>query len=255
MTIREHNADRVFLSIIIPAYNEEARIAKSLQTLACYIDEKPYPCEVVVVDDGSGDATGDIVREWAVGHSGFRLEAIPHGGKGAAVRHGMLVAVGERRFMCDADLAMPIERLDDFLELLAEGWDVVIGSRYMPGGKCFGESPLRRFLGRTYNKVVRLFAVRGLNDTQCGFKCFHGDAAEELFGQQRTLSWGFDVEILYLARRNGMRVVEIPVECYYDETSKVRTIPAGLELLRDIIAVRWRAARGVYSVDPSSRRK
>ena len=236
-----------FLSVIVPAFNEAARISTSLPLLARFLAEKPYSWEVIVVDDGSTDATGAIVREWVADRSGFRLETIPHGGKGAAVRHGMLSARGECRFMCDADLAMPIERLDDFLRLIEEGSDVVIASRQMTGARRYGESSRRYLLGRAFNLMVQFLIVRGFSDTQCGFKCFRGDAAETLFGLQRTMGWTFDVEILYLARKKAMRVVELPIECHYDDTSKMRTLPAALTVLRDILTLWWRTIFGVYA--------
>ena len=240
-----------FLSVIVPAYDEEARISKSLPLLARFLEDKPYSWEVIVVDDGSTDATGAIVREWVADRSDFRLETIPHSGKGAAVRRGMLSARGERRFMCDADLAMPIERLDGFLRLIEEGSDVVIASRQMAGARRFGESSRRYLLGRAFNLMVQFLIVRGFSDTQCGFKCFRGDAAETLFGLQRTMGWTFDVEILYLARKKAMRVVELPIECHYDDTSKMRTLPAALTVLRDILTLWWRTIFGVYAGDDS----
>jgi dolichyl-phosphate beta-glucosyltransferase len=235
-----------FLSVVVPAYNEEARIPGSLEALSRYLDEQSYSWEVIVVDDGSTDGTRDIVRAWAAGHDHFRLEEIPHAGKGAAVRHGMLAATGDHRFMCDADLAMPITLVDDFLKLTTSGWDVVVASREMAGAKRVGESRLRHVLGRVFNRLVHALAVRGFDDTQCGFKCFRGAAASVLFSQQRTAGWGFDVEILYLARKKGMQVVETPIQCYYDQTSKVRVRSAAPMMLRDILMLRWRAARGVY---------
>ena len=240
-----------FLSVIVPAYNEETRITASLPLLTRFLKEKSYSWEVIVVDDGSSDATGTLVRQWAERHDGFRLETIPHAGKGAAVRHGMLSANGERRFMCDADLAMPIERLDDFLDRIEGGSDVVIASRQMSGARRFGESSRRYVLGRAFNVVVQCLVVRGFNDTQCGFKCFRGAAADTLFGLQRTMGWTFDVEILYLARKKAMRVVELPIECHYDDTSKMRTLPAALTVLRDILTLWWRTIFGVYAGDDS----
>jgi dolichyl-phosphate beta-glucosyltransferase len=235
-----------FLSIVVPVFNEEPRIRRSLQALSRYLDNQPYSWEVIIVDDGSTDATRDAVRTWATDHDGFRLEAIPHGGKGAAVRHGMLRAKGEHRFMCDADLAMPIELLGDFLELTAAGWDVVMGSRQMAAARCVGETAHRRFLGRVFNRFVQLVAVHGFDDTQCGFKCFRGEAADALFSLQRTTGWGFDVEILYLARRTNMRIVSTPIECRYDENSKVHLLSAGPRMLSDVLMLRWRAALGFY---------
>lgn len=249
---RQHMAT-LFLSVVVPAYNEEERIPGSLRTLSRYLDEQTYSWEVIVVDDGSDDATTDIVRTWAAEHNGFRLEEIPHSGKGAAVRHGMLAATGEHRFMCDADLAMPIALLDEFLRLTSSGWDVVVASRQMAGAARVGESRFRHLLGRIFNRLVQALAVPGFDDTQCGFKCFRGAAAESLFRLQRTKGWGFDVEILYLARRKGMRVAETPIQCYYDRKSRLRALSAAPMMLRDILLLRWRAALGVYGGDVANR--
>jgi dolichyl-phosphate beta-glucosyltransferase len=216
-----------FLSVIVPVFNEEPRIRQSLQVLSQYLDTQPYSWEVLIVDDGSTDATRDTVYAWTAGRNGFRLHSIPHGGKGAAVRQGMLQAAGEHRFMCDADLAMPLELLADFLELTVAGWHLVIGSRQMASARSIGEATHRRFLGRVFNKFVQTIALPGFDDTQCGFKCFRGEAAEALFSAQQTTGWGFDVEILYLARSKGMRIVQVPIECHYDETSKVHLFSAG----------------------------
>ena len=195
-----------FLSVVVPAYNEQARIFSSLAELARYLHEQPYPWEVIVVDDGSSDATGPVVHEWAAWNRGFRLERISHRGKGAAVRHGMLSARGAYRFMCDADLAMPLEYLGEFVGILEKGWDIVIASREMAGARRLGESPLRYCLGRLFNGLVRVLVMREFNDTQCGFKCFRANVADTLFTLQRTNGWSFDVEILHLARERNMQI-------------------------------------------------
>ena len=227
-----------FLSVIVPAYNEQARISRSLARLARYLREQSYSWEVVVVDDGSNDGTGAIVCEWAAQNRGFRLETISHKGKGAAVRYGMLSATGARRFMCDADLAMPLEHLGEFLGLIEEGWDVVIASRQMAGARRVGESPLRYFLSRLFNRLVRMLVMRDFSDTQCGFKCFKAHAADVLFGLQRTDGWSFDVEILYLARERNMRIAELPIECRHDRTGMVRALSMALVMLWGILAMK-----------------
>ena len=232
-------AERLFLSVVVPAYNEEARIPASLAKLARYLRAQSYSWEVVIVDDGSSDATGAIVREWAVRNRGFRLERISHAGKGAAVRHGMLSATGAHRFMCDADLAMPLERLGEFVGMIENGWDIVIASREMPGARRLGESPLRHFLGRLFNGLVRILVLREFSDTQCGFKCFRADIADLLFRLQVTDGWSFDVEILRLARERNMRIAEIPIECHHDRTGVVRTLSMALVLLWGIVAIKW----------------
>ena len=234
-----------FLSVVIPAYNEEMRISATLSAVLDYLRSQEYTWEIVVVDDGSVDATSAFVNAVVDIDDRVRLERVPHGGKGWAVRHGMLVATGELRFMCDADLAMPIPQLGRFIDQMSEGYDVVIGSREGAGARRYDESASRHLRGRTFNLVVRLLAVRRFKDTQCGFKCFRSKAAEELFVSQRTTGFGFDVELLYLASKRGLRVLEMPIEWHHQEESTVRFVDAFL-ILRDVIMVRLRDARGDY---------
>ena len=235
------------LSVIIPAYNEAGRIVATLGAVSQYLQQQSYTAEVITVDDGSDDSTAEVVERWSAEQENFWLERIEHGGKGAAVRHGMLAASGEYRFMCDADLAMPISHLADFLQHMDSGYDIVIGSRQIAGANRYGESLSRHMLGRAYNKVVQIIAVRGIDDTQCGFKCFSAAAAETLFPLQRVKGWGFDVELLFLARRLGMRVLEIPIEWRHDADSRLNPASAGLNMLRDVLAIRWNSLRGKYS--------
>lgn len=235
------------LSVIIPAYNESTRITAALESTSAYLSQQSYAWEVVVVDDGSADGTANIAADWMAGREGFRVERIAHGGKGAAVRHGMLAAKGELRFMCDADLAMPIEGLADFLERMRQGYDVAIGSRQVAGANYCGESRLRRFLGRMFNTAIQLIVVGGFQDTQCGFKCFTAASADELFALQRTNGWGFDAELLYIARKRGMKVIEMPIDWQHDEASKLSPTKAAVTMLMDALAIRWRAMRGMYA--------
>ena len=194
------------LSVVIPAYNEAARILPTLDAVAAHLSAQPFTWEVVVVDDGSSDGTPNLVESWAHGEPRVRVESIPHAGKGWAVRRGMLAATGRLRFMCDADLAMPIAHIDDFLRRIDDGYDVVIGSREAEGARRFDEPTLRHVMGRVFNWTVKAIAVPGIQDTQCGFKCFRAAAAEDLFRLQRVPGFGFDVEILHLALKRGYRV-------------------------------------------------
>ena len=236
-----------FISVIIPAFNEAARIVPTLDKVMRYLGERHTSWEVVVVDDGSSDATATLVSQWAVMHDGVRLEQVPHSGKGWAVRHGMLSASGTYRFMCDSDLAMPIDWLGAFLEQMNEGYDIVIGSRQMAGARRFDEPLLRHVMGRLFNWAVRMLAVGGIQDTQCGFKCFRGEVARELFELQTIQGFAFDVEILYLARaKKRLRVLEIPIDWYHQKESKVRPGVDSLQMLRDTFLVRWRDLRGKY---------
>jgi len=198
------------------------------------------------VDDGSTDATPSLVEGYAARHPRVSLRRVPHGGKGWAVRHGMLSARGEYRFLCDADLSMPVEQIARFLPPTLEGYDVAIASREVPGARRYGEPPLRHLLGRAFNLLVQALAVPGLKDTQCGFKCFRGPAAQELFSRQRVKGFAFDVEVLFLARRRGLRVVEVPIDWYYQGGSRVQPLRHSLPMLRDVLAVRWNHWRGRY---------
>lgn len=235
-----------FLSVVVPAYNEESRIIAALDIFARYLRSRDYSWELLIVDDGSSDDTVAITSRWAASVDEARILSIPHKGKGSAVRHGMLNANGQYRMMCDADMAMPVEYIDAFLRKMEEGFDIVIGSRQIEGARRFGESPMRHFMGRAFNKAVHAIAIRDFQDTQCGYKCFRGDVAERLFSMQQTDGWGFDVEILHLAVRSGHRILEMPIDWYHRKDSKVRPGMDSLSMLRDIIAIKIRAMTGKY---------
>ena len=233
-------SDTPLLSVVIPAFNESARIIGTLDELAEYLGGQEYTSEVLVVDDGSEDDTAKLVRSWAEDRSSTFVISIPHAGKGWAVRAGMLAARGSYRFMCDADLAMPVHWIGAFVERMDAGLDVVIGSREAAGARRFDEPAYRHVMGRVFNRVVRLLAVRGFQDTQCGFKCFRSDVAEELFRLQRTRGMGFDVEILFLAIKKGFRIEEMPIDWYHQDVSKVRPGVDTIDMLKDTIVIRLR---------------
>ena len=237
-----------FLSIIIPAFNENARIIATLKEIVDYLKEQCYTWEVLVVDDGSSDQTMSIVREWILNNTGVRLKAIPHAGKGWAVKHGMQAADGEYRFMCDADLPISINTIETFLNQINEGYDIVIGSRQIPGAQRFNEPLFRHIMGRLFNWSLKCLAFGGFQDTQCGFKCFRGDVADELFALQKTKGWSFDVEILYLALKRKKKVLELPIAWYHQESSKVKPYIDPFLMIRDISLVRWHALRGQYGI-------
>jgi dolichyl-phosphate beta-glucosyltransferase len=235
-----------FLSVIVPAYNEERRIGPTLEKLVGFLSAQTYEWEVIVVENGSDDGTAQVVGSWAAEVGQVRLESLPIAGKGLAVRHGMLRVTGEYRFMCDADMSMPVEYLEDFLARMAEGNDGVIGSRQIEGARRFGEPAGRHLMGRVFNWVVRLVAVGGFQDTQCGFKMFRGDVAEDLFGKQRTTGWGFDVEILYIARKRGLRILEMPIDWYHEPSSKINPVGDSIQMVKDVVLARWRGIIGTY---------
>ena len=235
-----------FLSIVIPAYNEEMRIAQTLDTVVKYVVGQDYSWEVIVADDGSQDGTASLVEAAAEANPGVRLVRLSHGGKGWAVRGGMLEARGQYRFLADADLSMPIEQLERFLPSSLTDFDIAIGSREAPGARRFHEPFRRHLMGRAFNFVVRLLAVRSITDTQCGFKCFKAHAAETLFPLQRARGFGFDAEILFLAQRLGLRIKEVPIDWYYHEGSKVKPVRDSFLMLKDLLSVRWHSTKGRY---------
>ena len=235
-----------FLSLVIPAYNEEVRISSTLSQVVEYLGRQPYTWEVMVVDDGSTDATAALVEPFADETSEVQLVRVPHRGKGWAVNRGMLSASGEYRFLCDADLSMPIDQVSRFLPPEASDFDIAIGSREIAGARRVGEPHSRHVMGRVYNGLVRLLAVSGISDTQCGYKCFRGEVARELFPLLKLSGFAFDVEILFLARKRGLRVREVPIDWYYRTESRVRPLKDSWAMTCDILKMRWYHLRGKY---------
>lgn len=230
----------VFLSVVIPAYNEELRISRTLEQVIGFLSTRSYSWEVVVADDGSTDATGRLVEELAAAQPNLHLLRLPHRGKGWAVRNAMLSATGQYRLLCDADLSVPIEQVQRLLPPEVQEVDVAIGSRNIAGARRIDEPPGRHIMGRVYNTLVRLIAVRGLQDTQCGFKCFREEAVQELFQRQTMDGFAFDVEVLFLAQRAGMLLREVAVDWYYQERSKVRAFRDSFSMTLDLFRIRWR---------------
>ena len=235
-----------FLSVVIPAYNEGGRIADTLGRAIDYLGTQGYTWDILVVDDGSTDDTAQVVGEISGSDSPIKLLSIAHGGKGWAVRHGMLQAKGEFRFLCDADLSMPIEQVKRFLPPAQEEFDIAIGSRELPGARRIGEPSRRHLMGRVFNRLVRLAVLPGISDTQCGFKCFRGSIVEGLFGSQKLSGFAFDVEVLYLARRQRLSIVEVPIDWHYRSLSRVRPFRDSLSMALDITKIRWNHLLGRY---------
>ena len=235
-----------FLSIIIPAYNESRRLPATLDKILAYFAQQPYLAEVVVVENGSTDTTAEVVRGYMAAHPTVRLMRSKMRGKGNAVRQGMLTCQGDYLFMCDADLSMPITELDRFFPNGQADWDIAIASREAPGAVRYDEPPLRHVMGRVFNFLVKVIAVPRFQDTQCGFKCFRGEVARDVFARQTLTGWGFDVEVLYIALKRGYRVVEIPVHWYYQSDSRVRPLQDTLRMIRELLTVRWNDVRGRY---------
>jgi glycosyltransferase involved in cell wall biosynthesis len=240
----------LFLSIVIPAYNEESRLPRTLGQVFAYLEKQSYTHEVIVVENGSRDRTLEIAQEFAARYPSLRVLREQHPGKGNAVHRGMLEARGEYRFICDADLSMPIEELGKFLPPLLKDFDIAIASREAPGAVRYHEPSYRHWGGRLINYAIQLLILPGLNDTQCGFKCFRAEAAEMLFRQQTLPGWSFDIEILYLARRCGYRLVEVPIQWYYDAETKVNAVRDAFRMIGDIFRIHLRALRGRYDLKP-----
>lgn len=229
-----------WLSVVIPAFDESRRIAPTLLSIVLWLRNRGHPFEVIVVDDGSRDETGAVVDEFSVEHPEVRVIRFDRNrGKGAAVREGMRIAAGSWRLMADADGATPIPELDRLLVEASKGADVVIGSRAIAASDTIIERRLARHLiGRLFAALVHAVAVPGVRDTQCGFKLFRGDVARELFAAQRLERFGFDVELLFLARRLGWRVAEVAVSWNDVQGSKV-SLASGLDAFLDVLRVRW----------------
>jgi len=240
----------LFLSIIIPAHNEELRLPRSLRQVFAFLEKQSYSAEVIVVENASSDRTLEFARDFAAHQPNLIVLHEERAGKGNAVRRGVLEARGEYRFICDADLSMPIEELQKFLPPVLDGFDVVIASREAPGAVRYNEPSYRHWGGRAINLIIRMLILPGLNDTQCGFKCFRAEVAEKIFRQQTLGGWSFDIEILYLARRNHMRMKEIPVHWYFDAGSKVSAVRDALRMIGDIFCIHINALRGRYDFTP-----
>jgi dolichyl-phosphate beta-glucosyltransferase len=229
-----------YLSVIIPAYNEEQRLKSSLERVVGYLDQQPFSSEILVVDDGSSDETTAIARGYAGEHATVRiLRYTPNHGRGHAVRVGMSEADGQFMLLCDADLSTPIEDVEKLLPWLEDGYEVVIGSRALPDSDLRVHQPwLRERLGRTFNLLVRILGVRGFADTQCGFKLFTRRAARDIFPRLFTDRWAFDVEALLVARKMGYRIREVPVTWVNAPGTKVNVVRDACSTLRDLLRIR-----------------
>lgn len=242
-----------FLSIIIPAYNEERRLPHTLADVMEFLARQSFSAEVLVVDDGSSDATAAISRRY----QDIRLLQLDHRGKGFAVRTGALAARGEYVLLCDADLAVPLDEWPKLWDKISAGYDLAIGSREGVGAQREGEPWHRHLMGRVFNTIVRLVAIGGIQDTQCGFKAMSAQVAADLFRHMRIYGddapvlsgaavTAYDVELLYLARRRGYRIAEVPVFWHYGAETKVNPLRDSARNLRDVLRVRLNALSGAY---------
>jgi dolichyl-phosphate beta-glucosyltransferase len=231
-----------FLSVVIPAFNESLRLPHTLGRCVAFLDNWNETWELVVVDDGSADDTAAVVERFHERENRVRLLRVPHGGKGAAVRAGMLHATGRWRLFADADLSMDLSELPGFFEQPA---DVAIASREAPGAERIGEPLARHLIGRIFNLCVRVIVVPGVQDTQCGYKLFTGDAAQTLFAASRVDGFAFDVELIFLARRAGLQVREVPIVWRHKPGSRVG-MQTGLAAFRQLLEIRRNAWLGRY---------
>ena len=240
------------LSIVIPAYNESARIELTLDRVMSCVEKQGWDAEVLVVDDGSTDSTPEIIHRWMERYPRLHLvKNEGNRGKGYSVRNGLLQATGEVVMFTDADLSAPMEEAERLLAAIRDGADVAIGSRWMDRTRQTIHQPLyRRFFGRCFNWLTRLIMHLPLADTQCGFKAFRRDVARTIFARQRIERWGFDPEILYIALRLGMRVKEVPVTWGHDDRSRISYLKDGLKMLEDLLKVRIFSLAGCYRKVP-----
>lgn len=236
------------VSIIIPAYNERERIGQTLDRVLDCIERRAWDAEVLVVDDGSTDGTLDIVEGFMQRDSHVNLLRNPSNrGKGYSVRNGLLQALGDVVMFTDADLSAPIDEAERLFDAIRDGADVAIGSRWLERQRQTAYQPLyRRFFGRCFNAVTRVVMGLPYADTQCGFKAFRRPAAQMIFRLQRIERWGFDPEILFIARRLRFRVTEVPVTWGHDERSKISYLRDGAKMLEDMARIRSNNMRGRY---------
>jgi dolichyl-phosphate beta-glucosyltransferase len=236
------------ISIVIPAYNEEIRLSQYLDSILSYFGQKNRTYEVLVVDDGSTDFTAAIIKRFAKNNSRVKLVQLPHNrGKGFAVKTGMLQACGRLRLFTDADGATPIEELEKLERKIESGADVAIASRALHSDSCSVIAKAhRKVIGAVFNFIVRTFAVKGIRDTQCGFKLFTAESASAVFPLQRIDGFGFDVEILFIAEKKGLSIYEVPVNWSDVKGTKVRLIRDSINMFYDVIRVRVGWLRGAY---------
>jgi dolichyl-phosphate beta-glucosyltransferase len=251
-------SDESLLSIVVPAYNERQRIGATVARISDFMNAQPYAAELLVVDDGSDDGTADMVEAMRNGASPpVHVLRGQHRGKAYTVRTGMLAARGRYVLFSDADLSTPIEEVSGFLPYFEDGYDVVIGSREAPGAQRFDEPATRHVMGRIFTRTVQIVTGQRFEDTQCGFKAFTREAAQRIFSRvqlyganspviKRSRVTGFDVELLFIARKLGLRIREVPVRWYYSPGSKVDPLRDSFQNLLDVLKVRLYDFQGRY---------
>ena len=237
--------NEIFLSILIPAHNEEYRLPHTLEQVFAFLEKQSYTSEVVIIENGSTDRTFDVAQAFQKKYAGMRIFKNEERGKGLAVKRGIDEAQGEYIFLCDADLSMPVEEIPKFLPPACTS-DIAIASREAPGAIRYNEPYYRHLVGRVFNSLIRLLVLPDLQDTQCGFKCFRADPARKIFGSQTLFGWAFDVEILTIAHHRGYTIVEIPINWYYNPGSKIKVLSDSFRMFLDLLAIRRNLHRGLY---------
>ncbi|MEX0649932.1 MAG: dolichyl-phosphate beta-glucosyltransferase [Candidatus Andersenbacteria bacterium] len=237
----------IFLSVVIPAYNEEQRLPHTLKAVTTYLNKQEYTWEIAVVDDGSKDKTADLVR--AVSITDRRVRLLQYGknhGKGYAVRYGMTHTTGQYRLFMDADNSTTVDHFAKFLPIFSQGYDAVIGSRDVEGAQIdVHQAKWKELLGDLGNLWIQFWAVPGIKDTQAGFKVFTAKASDDIFPRLTIDRWGFDVEALAVARRLDYKISEQPIRWINDPNSKVST-KAYIDVLKEVVQVRMNMWKGVY---------
>ncbi len=229
------------LSVVVPCYNEEQRLPRSIELIERYLDARREPYELILVDDGSADGTRKVMEQAAARHAGVRIVAMPRNrGKGRALAEGVKASQGETVLVTDADLSTPIEELEKLEAALASGAGVAIASRSIKGSRVELAQPIYRVLmGKAFNLIVQAVLLPGIWDTQCGFKLFRGDVARDVFANLTTDGFGYDPEVLYLAKRKGVRIEEVPVVWRNSAPTKVMAVRSSLDMFRHVLRVRF----------------
>lgn len=249
-------ADKPHLSVVIPAYNEEPNFKKgAIDDVPKYLEKQSYSWEILIVDDGSDDNTAKLAQDFAKTHKNVKVIKNPHQGKAETVKTGVAEANGELILFTDFDQATPIDEVDRLLPFFPD-YDIVIGSRQLPGAKREKEPLHRHIMGIVFNLVVQSIAVRGIWDTQAGFKCFKADIAKDLFGKlkvygkggkvQGALVTAFDVELLFIAKKKGYRIKEVPIVWHHVATTRVNPLKDSARMFRDVLKVRLNDLKGIY---------
>jgi dolichyl-phosphate beta-glucosyltransferase len=239
-----------FLSIIIPAYNEQSRLPKTLEQVFHFLGKQSFSSDVIVVENGSTDRTFELAQKFADQRKNLRVIHNKERGKGGAVQRGVLEAHGEYVFICDADLSMPVGEISKFLPPTLMDFDIAIGSREAPGAVRYDEPYYRHLTGRVFNMLIRWMVLPKLQDTQCGFKCLRAKVARDIFPFQTLTGWAFDVELLYIAHHHGYHILEIPIDWYFNADSKVRVLRDSWRMFIDLLVIRRNARRGLYDRKP-----